>query len=589
MFDVPVPSGPDHLAFTDDGRRLIVGGAHFLSLVDVVTGHVLFQTTANERPIAVSRAGRVALLQTGPGLPRLVDLADRREIGLEHNFSPLRAEFSGDDRYLLAWLLRLSYAAVIVFDATNGRELFRVEHGGETKTAAFSSDSRYLATASPARTLVHRIDDGRQVLALAGSVDSLHFTPDNMRLTMVPYGSGRLTFFSVASGQAVHSLRLEGGAIQFSADAELMAIDGRVVSTETGMVLLRAKSALNCVSLSRDGTLLLAAGEGGVELAEVAIPSKPSLPCLSGDFTADGSRLLCRSLGTSLVIDTATWKRLPGWERELSWFAKLGNRGRFAVTTSVGASFDLVDTSSKKVLWTSPSITKWITFSANDTLVAFSGGIDTYVVQSATGREVAVFHSPSNVTAHAFSRNESLIAIASEDGIVRIFDAVTGRQRIQIAQNARVYGLAFGPGNILAAGTEAGALRIFNASGREMTHVPYPIPVVSLQFSQSGRYILTLGVRPKSEWRTARIFDVSRMRELWAANISMVNDPAAVSFAADDRVVVSYTGFELQRHAWHADDLIAEACSRLDRNMTPIEWRQYLGDEPYRKTCPTVR
>jgi hypothetical protein len=31
--------------------------------------------------------------------------------------------------------------------------------------------------------------------------------------------------------------------------------------------------------------------------------------------------------------------------------------------------------------------------------------------------------------------------------------------------------------------------------------------------------------------------------------------------------------------------MVAEACSRLTRNLTKGEWRLYLGDEPYQKTC----
>jgi len=34
--------------------------------------------------------------------------------------------------------------------------------------------------------------------------------------------------------------------------------------------------------------------------------------------------------------------------------------------------------------------------------------------------------------------------------------------------------------------------------------------------------------------------------------------------------------------------LIAQACQRLSRNLTETEWQQYLGDEPYRKTCPNL-
>ena len=34
--------------------------------------------------------------------------------------------------------------------------------------------------------------------------------------------------------------------------------------------------------------------------------------------------------------------------------------------------------------------------------------------------------------------------------------------------------------------------------------------------------------------------------------------------------------------------LILEACARLTRNLTRDEWRQHLGDEPYRKTCSNL-
>ena len=30
------------------------------------------------------------------------------------------------------------------------------------------------------------------------------------------------------------------------------------------------------------------------------------------------------------------------------------------------------------------------------------------------------------------------------------------------------------------------------------------------------------------------------------------------------------------------------ACRMANRNLTKAEWRQYLGDLPYRKTCPDL-
>ena len=62
----------------------------------------------------------------------------------------------------------------------------------------------------------------------------------------------------------------------------------------------------------------------------------------------------------------------------------------------------------------------------------------------------------------------------------------------------------------------------------------------------------------------------------------------AVAFSPDGRSVVSRSGDRTARvWWWRPEDLIAEACRRLPRNLTPEEWRQYVGPEaPYHVTCP---
>jgi hypothetical protein len=36
------------------------------------------------------------------------------------------------------------------------------------------------------------------------------------------------------------------------------------------------------------------------------------------------------------------------------------------------------------------------------------------------------------------------------------------------------------------------------------------------------------------------------------------------------------------------ESLKARACRIANSNLTCSEWRQFLGDEPYRKTCPEL-
>jgi len=39
---------------------------------------------------------------------------------------------------------------------------------------------------------------------------------------------------------------------------------------------------------------------------------------------------------------------------------------------------------------------------------------------------------------------------------------------------------------------------------------------------------------------------------------------------------------------WQPEDLTEEACARVNRNLTLAEWKLYLPDKPYRKTCPNL-
>jgi hypothetical protein len=57
--------------------------------------------------------------------------------------------------------------------------------------------------------------------------------------------------------------------------------------------------------------------------------------------------------------------------------------------------------------------------------------------------------------------------------------------------------------------------------------------------------------------------------------------------AGDVLFALTATG-ELMSWTWRTEALIAEACARLPRNLTVEEWQRFLGDEPFRTTCPSL-
>jgi len=84
-------------------------------------------------------------------------------------------------------------------------------------------------------------------------------------------------------------------------------------------------------------------------------------------------------------------------------------------------------------------------------------------------------------------------------------------------------------------------------------------PIVGFAFSPDGRYIVV--AHRFSQPGTQR--------------------PGKTSLVDDETLVT--------RYAVHIEDLVQEMCSRIPRNLTLAEWRQYIGDEPYQKTCANLQ
>ena len=103
-----------------------------------------------------------------------------------------------------------------------------------------------------------------------------------------------------------------------------------------------------------------------------------------------------------------------------------------------------------------------------------------------------------------------------------------------------------------------------------------------MSFSPDGRYVATA-----SGDDTARVWDSQSGDEI--ARLNHDSDVRAVSFSPDGRYVAtaSYDTTAEIRYVF-TGDIIKQACQRLTRNLSVREWRRYIGDEPYQKTCDNL-
>lgn len=200
------------------------------------------------------------------------------------------------------------------------------------------------------------------------------------------------------------------------------------------------------------------------------------------------------------------------------------------------------------------------------------------------------------VSSVTFSPDGKYVVSGSWDKTARVWEASTGKEIARTTHADLVTSVGFSPdGKYVVSGSWDQTARVWEATtGKEISHITHDNLVNSvafvpgvLVFGEGGKYIAS-----GSDDKTARIWESATGKEV----ARMIHDDAVIyiTFSADGKHIISGSALTTRVWIWQPDNIIATACAAMPRNLTYIEWKQFIGDAlPYpskqeEATCPNL-
>jgi WD40 repeat protein len=573
-----VPAGPEMMqmavATTPDGSQVITSSLTGISFWNAADGKVVKQagsTSGSVRTMALSSDGRYLAIGHYEGAVRVLDRLSGRELLVGKHDSVVNSVDFGADAKLLA--SGSNDNSVRIWSVLGSREVQRLPHAFGVLGVAFSPDGKLVATAGwEGLARIWELATGRQIASFdhRSAVNAVAFSTDGNRLATAGTDAtvrvwDRVTGIEVA--RATHEATV--AAVKFSPD-------GRYIATASKR------------------TVALWATAYGNELVQL---HHPDAIVVAVGFSPDGKRLITAAADTARVWSLNDGRELYRLKHDAqvddvifspeSGLIETITRPKPVADSSACAHrWDAASRALQKSLC--PGLSA-MAFNQDGRSLVFAdmhGQVNVQDLATGTSRVkikgIADANFQSAVAVSIRHRYAAVATDAQDVARLHLADATGNAKPRVISLDSRANALAFdAEERVISAGTQNGVGLWDVVSGRELGRVSLAEGATSVAISSDGRHLAT-GGRDQS----VRIWEIPAFIEV--ARFEMGGNVNRVAFSPDNKLVAAASSDRTARVWRWKTDPFQEACSRLTRNLTLEEWRTYLGDLSYRRTCTDI-